>query len=42
MKNRVFFNSEKEAMSQGFRPCGHCMREAYLKWKPKRHITLKS
>ncbi|MCF2493313.1 hypothetical protein NFI80_06605 [Dyadobacter chenhuakuii] len=41
MRNRVFFNSEKEAMSQGFRPCGHCMREAYLRWKPKQHITLK-
>ncbi|WP_255711004.1 Ada metal-binding domain-containing protein [Dyadobacter chenhuakuii] len=41
MKNRVFFNSENEAMLRGFRPCGHCMREAYSKWKLKQHITLK-
>ncbi|MCF2491339.1 Ada metal-binding domain-containing protein [Dyadobacter sp. CY347] len=33
MKNRVFFSSEREASAQSFRPCGHCMREAYLKWK---------
>jgi len=31
--NRVFFSSEQEAMAHGFRPCGHCMRDAYLKWK---------
>ncbi|MCF0050795.1 metal-binding protein [Dyadobacter sp. LJ53] len=33
MKNRVFFSSVAEALAHGFRPCGHCMREAYLKWK---------
>jgi len=32
-ENRVFFVSEKEAIQTGFRPCGHCMRDAYLKWK---------
>jgi methylphosphotriester-DNA--protein-cysteine methyltransferase len=31
--NRVFFESETEAKNMGYRPCGHCMREAYLKWK---------
>jgi methylphosphotriester-DNA--protein-cysteine methyltransferase len=31
--NRVFFRSEAEAKSKGYRPCGHCMREAYLAWK---------
>ena len=31
--NRVFFSSESEAVANGFRPCGHCMRDAYLKWK---------
>lgn len=32
-ENRVFFKSEKEATAEGFRPCGHCMKEAYLLWK---------
>ncbi|PCJ82515.1 MAG: metal-binding protein [Bacteroidetes bacterium] len=32
-ENRVFFLSEKEATYHGYRPCGHCMRKAYLKWK---------
>ena len=31
--NRVFFRSEAEAKSMSYRPCGHCMREAYLEWK---------
>ena len=31
--NRVFFKSVAEAEHMGYRPCGHCMREAYLKWK---------
>jgi methylphosphotriester-DNA--protein-cysteine methyltransferase len=32
-ENRVFFSSEKEAIQNGFRPCGHCMKTEYLKWK---------
>jgi hypothetical protein len=32
-ENRVFFVSEQAASEAGFRPCGHCMREAYLSWK---------
>lgn len=32
-KNRVFFVDEQEAIAQGFRPCGHCMQQAYKKWK---------
>jgi methylphosphotriester-DNA--protein-cysteine methyltransferase len=32
-QNRVFFASENEAIQNGFRPCGNCMREAYAKWK---------
>jgi methylphosphotriester-DNA--protein-cysteine methyltransferase len=32
-ENRVFFHSESEAIGKGFRPCGHCMRTAYRKWK---------
>lgn len=31
--NRVFFSSEMEATKNGFRPCGHCLKEKYLKWK---------
>ena len=32
-ENRVFFASEKDAIENGFRPCGHCMKEKYKKWK---------
>lgn len=32
-ENRIFFETEKEALSLGFRPCGHCMRTAYKLWK---------
>lgn len=31
--NRVFFSSQSEALLQGFRPCGHCMKSEYTKWK---------
>ena len=31
-QNRVFFSSEQEAVRAGYRPCGHCLREKYLKW----------
>ncbi|MCO5934236.1 metal-binding protein [Mucilaginibacter sp. RB4R14] len=31
--NRVFFTDEQEAKANDFRPCGHCLREAYQKWK---------
>jgi methylphosphotriester-DNA--protein-cysteine methyltransferase len=32
-KNRVFFISEREAIEKGYRPCGHCMKDAYKKWQ---------
>jgi hypothetical protein len=32
-ENRVFFQNEAEAIAAGYRPCGHCMRKKYLKWK---------
>ncbi|WP_194975898.1 alpha-ketoglutarate-dependent dioxygenase AlkB [Aquiflexum lacus] len=32
-QNRVFFQSENEATILGYRPCGHCMKVAYKKWK---------
>ena len=31
--NRVFFVSEKEAVNNGFRPCGHCLNVLYKQWK---------
>lgn len=33
MANRVFFATEQEAVDAGYRPCGHCMKNAYVKWK---------
>ena len=32
-ENRVFFSSEQDAKNERYRPCGHCMRTDYLKWK---------
>lgn len=34
-ENRVFFNSEEEAINSGYRPCGHCLPEKYKLWKAK-------
>lgn len=31
--NRVFFETEEEALAKGYRPCGNCMRSSYQKWK---------
>ena len=31
-QNRVFFSDEKEALTAGFRPCGHCLHEKYRCW----------
>lgn len=32
-ENRVFFESEEEALRNEYRPCGHCLRKSYQKWK---------
>jgi methylphosphotriester-DNA--protein-cysteine methyltransferase len=32
-ENRVFFSSEAEAIELGYRPCGHCMTDAYKIWR---------
>lgn len=32
-ENRVFFNSVSEALDNGYRPCGNCLKSDYLKWK---------
>ncbi|MFZ4928883.1 Ada metal-binding domain-containing protein [Chryseobacterium sp. Mn2064] len=33
IENRIFFKNEKEALQNNYRPCGHCMKEAYKQWK---------
>jgi methylphosphotriester-DNA--protein-cysteine methyltransferase len=32
-EHRVFFADEATAIAAGFRPCGHCMRDEYRRWK---------
>jgi len=32
-ENRVFFKSEREAVEEGYRPCAHCLKTKYRKWK---------
>jgi hypothetical protein len=34
-ENRVFFETEQEAINAGYRPCGHCMKGKYTRWKSK-------
>ncbi|MEX0316083.1 MAG: Ada metal-binding domain-containing protein [Allomuricauda sp.] len=36
--NRVFFSSEAEALKEGYRPCGHCLRTKYTTWKNNKAI----
>jgi hypothetical protein len=36
-ENRVFFKNEREAIKEGFRPCGHCMQKSFLDWKAKQN-----
>jgi methylphosphotriester-DNA--protein-cysteine methyltransferase len=31
--NRVLFGAKIEAVEYGYRPCGHCLKEEYKKWK---------
>ncbi|GLU52168.1 Ada metal-binding domain-containing protein [Dyadobacter frigoris] len=33
IENRVFFKDELEAISEGYRPCAHCMPAKYRLWK---------
>ena len=39
IENRVFFKSEEEAIKNGYRPCGHCMKNEYQKWKGTAYAT---
>ena len=31
--SHVFFGDAAEAQEAGFRPCGHCLRDDYARWK---------
>lgn len=33
VNNRVFFASEADAISAGYRPCARCMKKEYQNWK---------
>lgn len=33
VRHRVFFATETDALRAGYRPCGHCMPNAYRAWK---------
>ena len=41
-RNRVFFETETEALLLGFRPCGHCLPVRYREWKKNETISLLS
>lgn len=32
-ENRVFFSTEKEAIRNGYRPCGNCLSLNYQNWR---------
>ena len=32
-QNRIFFISKNEAIANGYRPCGHCLKNEYKFWK---------
>jgi methylphosphotriester-DNA--protein-cysteine methyltransferase len=36
VENRVFFKDEGEALANGYRPCGHCMKNKYAEWKKEK------
>jgi methylphosphotriester-DNA--protein-cysteine methyltransferase len=36
VENRVFFKDEGEALANGYRPCGHCMKNKYAAWKKEK------
>jgi methylphosphotriester-DNA--protein-cysteine methyltransferase len=39
-ENRVFFSTEEEALQNGYRPCGNCMRSKYNQWNSPSAIIL--
>ena len=42
IKHRVFFADEKTAKAAGYRPCGVCMKEEYMKWKADNSVSKQS
>ena len=38
VQHRVFFKDEETAIAAGYRPCGVCMKQAYIKWKNNKDI----
>jgi len=32
-ENRIFIESEQQALESDYRPCGHCMKRKYEEWK---------
>ena len=38
-ENRVFFQSGDEAIDEGYRPCGLCMKAEYRKWKERDELN---
>lgn len=32
-ENQVFFRDEQDAVDNGYRPCGACLRSKYMLWK---------
>ena len=39
-ENRIFFSTVHEAIKNGFRPCGYCLRAEYKNWKKGIHQGL--
>jgi hypothetical protein len=37
VENRVFFKDEEEALANGYRPCGHCLKYKYAEWKNEKN-----
>lgn len=37
-EHRVFFASEDDAITVGFRPCGRCLPEDYRLWKQQQTV----
>ena len=37
-ENRVFFNNELEALTNGYRPCAHCLNNKYKEWIRKNQV----
>ena len=37
-RHRVFFIDEATAVAAGYRPCAHCMPEAYARWKAAKAV----